>query len=193
VVSDDDLARFVLATSPAVPRREIRSFGTERGVVTVAGMHHRGVIKTVEDLASRSFIKDVKSSGLLVLPGPPGNTRARCPMVKFGAVHVPHQAQGLGGSRGHGSSRHGIESGSWTSAFLMPLPVTACKALMAIREPPILLGELHHALVGSVRMCWRNGRRGVLVASRWASRNAHTVTSDSCDAVRPDSAHDLPT
>jgi len=99
-------------------------------------------------LLSRSFISDAKSSGLVVLPGPPGNTRARCPMVNFGAVHVPHRAQGLGGSLGHGSSRHGIESGSWTSAFLMPPACDPCKALMAPREPPILLREFHHALVG---------------------------------------------
>jgi hypothetical protein len=69
---------------------------------------------------SRSFMSDAKSSGLFVLPGPPGNTHARCRMVKFGALHFPHRAQGLGGSLGHGSSRHGVESGSWTSAFLMP-------------------------------------------------------------------------
>jgi len=60
-----------------------------------------------------------------------------------------------------------------------------------------LVGECSHLLAQrpqmSVHICWHNGRRGVLVASRWASRNAHTVASDSCDAVRPDSAHELPT
>jgi hypothetical protein len=78
VVSDDDLARFAahcLLPAPLAPRREMRSFGTERGVVTVAGMHHRGVVKRSKILLSRSFTKDVKSSGLLVLPGPPGNRR----------------------------------------------------------------------------------------------------------------------
>jgi hypothetical protein len=45
---------------------------------------------------SRSFISDAKSSGLFVLPGPPGNTRARCPMVKFGAVQRPAPSAGLG-------------------------------------------------------------------------------------------------
>jgi len=121
VVSDDDLARFVLATAPLAPRPEMRSFGTERGVVTVAGMHHRGVVKTVEDLAFKIIHQGREIFGTVGLAGTPRKyARPRCPMVKFGAVHVPHQAQGLGGSLGHGSSRHGIESGSWTSAFLMP-------------------------------------------------------------------------
>jgi hypothetical protein len=132
-------------------------------------------------------------NGVVVRPGPPGNSRARCAMVKFGAVHVPQQAQGLGGSLGHGSSRHGIESGSWTSAFLMPLPVTACKALMAIREPPILLGELHHALVG----VFASAGATAAEESWWLlgvhPATLHTVASDGCDAVRPDSAHDLST
>jgi hypothetical protein len=59
-----------LLPAPLAPRREMRSFGIERGVVTVAGMHHRGVVKRSKILLSRSFIKDVKFSGLLVLPGP---------------------------------------------------------------------------------------------------------------------------
>jgi len=107
VVFDDDLARFVLASYQPrlrhVPRcgRSVPSVVSSPwpGCTTVASS------KRSKILLSRSFIKVVKFSGLLVLPGPPGNTRARCPMVKFGAVHVPHQAQGLGGSLGHGSSR----------------------------------------------------------------------------------------
>ena len=84
----------------------MRSFGTERGVVTVAGMHHRGVVKTVEDLAFKIIHQGREIFGTVGLAGTPRKyTRARCPMVKFGAVHVPHQAQGLGGSLGHGSSR----------------------------------------------------------------------------------------
>jgi hypothetical protein len=84
------------------------------------GVHHGVILEAAEDLGFKIIYQRSEVLGVLVLPGPPGNTCARCPMVNFGAVHAPHRAQGLGGSLGHGSSRHGIESGSWTSAFLMP-------------------------------------------------------------------------
>ena len=67
---------LLIAGLPATlaPLRELRSFGAERGVVTVAGMHHGGVVKAVEDLAFK-----IIHQGSEVLwscwscPGPPGN------------------------------------------------------------------------------------------------------------------------
>ena len=80
MVSDDDLARFAahcLLPAPLAPRREMRSFGTERGVVTVAGMHHRGVVKTVEDLAFKIIHQGREIFGTVGLAGTPGNRRGR--------------------------------------------------------------------------------------------------------------------
>ena len=43
----------LIAGLPATltPLREMRSFSAQRGVVTVAGMHHGGVVEAVKDLA----------------------------------------------------------------------------------------------------------------------------------------------
>ena len=74
MVSDDDLARFAahcLLPAPLAPRREMRSFGTERGFVTVAGMHHRGVVKTVEDLAFKIIHQGREIFGTVGLAGTP--------------------------------------------------------------------------------------------------------------------------
>ena len=60
---------------------------------------------------------------------------------------------------------------------------------MAIREPPILLLNFTMRWLE----CWHvlAQRPQMSPGGFWcASRNAHTVASDSCDAVRPDSAHE---
>jgi hypothetical protein len=54
-------------------------------------------------LLSRSFISEREVRGAGGPARPAGEYARAVPMVKFGAVHV-HQARGLGGSLGHGSS-----------------------------------------------------------------------------------------
>ena len=127
----------------------MRSFGTERGVVTVAGMHHRGVVKTVEDLAFKIIHQGREIFGTVGLAGTPRKYARAVPNGEVRCRPRPAPSTGLGRFPGPRIVT------PWDRVRVLdipvldaPLPVTACEALMAIREPPILLRELHHALVG---------------------------------------------
>ena len=63
---------------------------------------------------------------------------------------------------------------------------------MAIREPPILLVNFTMRWLECSHVLAQRPQRS-LGGFSVGIPNAHTVASDSCDAVRPDSAHDLST
>ena len=86
-----DLPLIVGLPATLAPLREMWTFSAERGVVTVAGMHHGGVVEAVEDLAFKIIHQGREVLGSVGLTGTAGEQTVACEQMRDAAVLVPER------------------------------------------------------------------------------------------------------